>query len=71
MNKYNFAIYENINSLLLERNTTIYSIAKRKKVKRGTIEDKINRLKNGLGISTTSLYELADFLEVPVYFLIK
>lgn len=74
MNKdieFNKKISKNIKELMDFKQVNFYELSKKTNKKRSTYSDKLRRLSNGSGISTTSLYEIAVLLEVPVYFLIK
>lgn len=71
MNIFNILIYKNIQYILDKKNITIYHIAKINHIDNATIANKISRLKKGKGISTTSLMDIANLLEVPIEQLIK
>lgn len=71
MDYFNKMIYENIKQAMKEKNITTYSLERDKEIKRSTVKDKITRLKYGEGITTTSLFEIAELLEVSVCYLVK
>lgn len=69
--EFNRTIYLNIKNIMDNRKISTRSLAKDKNKNRATFYDKLSRLKNGNGISTTSLCEIAEMLEVSVEDLIK
>lgn len=68
---FNKNIHKNIKKIMEEKKISTYSLEKAKKANRNTLKDKIGRLNHGLGISTTSLYEISVLLDVPVDSLIE
>ena len=69
--KFHKLIYSKIKKLMDEQEINTYSISKKNKIKRSTFNNKLLRLSNGKGISTISLYEIAEVLEVSIETLMK
>lgn len=69
--EFNKKIGKNIKEIMELKNINPYDLSRKTNKKRSTYNDKLRRLDEGLGISTNSLYEFSDLLEVSIYFLIK